>query len=290
MSPAEAFSGGTAVITGAGSGIGEGIARVAARLGMNVVLADVVEQRIARVAAEIEAEGGTALPVTTDVTDLTSLERLANVSYEQFGEVRLVVNNAGIETIGYSWDIPAEVWDRLLNINVRGVVHGSRIFSKRMLASGKPGYIANVASVGAVGMMPTHAPYMISKHAVLSFTECLFLEMQLIGALVHVAAVIPAQVATRIFADAPADRGSEFVEKQCAMMNAMLEDTGLHPQEAADIILKGIASKQFWVSTHPQTTAYMAKARADYLASLATPSLAEEARAIVAAAAAPRGS
>jgi len=281
MSAREKFAGGTAVVTGAGSGIGEGIARVAASLGMNVVLADVSRDRIEQVAASIDATGASVLPVETDVTDIAALERLADAAYERFGEVRLVVNNAGIETIGFSWEIPDETWDRLLSINVRGVVHGSRIFARRMLESGKPGFISNVASIGALGMMPTQAPYMMSKHAVLSFTECLYLEMQLKKAPIQVSAVLPAQVATRIFEDAPADRGSGFVERQREMMHAMITQIGVTPERAGGLILEGIAAGDFWVSTHPETTAQVAKGRSEYLAALARPALAEQARALV---------
>jgi len=281
MSARGKFAGGTAVVTGAGSGIGEGIARVAASLGMNVVLADVARDRIEQVAAEIEATGAQALAVVTDVTDIAALERLADAAYARFGDVRLAVNNAGIETIGYSWDIPDETWDRLLSINIRGVVHGSRIFARRMLAAGTQGYIANVASVGALGMMPTQAPYMMSKHAVLSFTECLFLEMQLKGAPIQISAVLPAQVATRIFEDAPADRQSGFVERQREMMHSMITQIGITPLEAGKVILDALAAGEFWVSTHPETTAQYARARSEYLAALARPMLAEQARALV---------
>lgn len=282
MSAREKFAGGTAVITGAGSGIGEGIARVAASLGMNIVLADVAKDRIEQVAADITARTGVAtLPVVTDVTDIAALERLADVAYDRFGEVRLAVNNAGIETIGFSWEIPDETWDRLLSINIRGVVHGSRIFARRMLAGGKPGYIANVASIGALGMMPTQAPYMMSKHAVLSFTECLYLEMQLKKAPIQISAVLPAQVATRIFEDAPADRQSDYVERQREMMHAMITQIGVTPEQAGETILDGIAAGDFWVSTHPETTAQIAKVRSEYLAALARPELAEQARALV---------
>lgn len=281
MAPIEAFAGGVAVITGAGSGIGEGLARCTAALGMKVVLADIAADRIERVAAEIKAAGGTALPVPTDVTNRAAIERLADVAHSTFGDVRLLVNNAGIETIGYTWDIPAETWDKILAINIAGVVHGVRTFASRMIQSGKPAYIANVTSVGALGMMPTQAPYMLSKHAVLSFTECLFLEMQLLQKPVHVSAVLPGLVATRIFEDAPADRESGFVERQRTVMKEMLAKGGLTPVEAGKIILAGIAAKQFWVSTHPEITAHMAKARAGYLADLKTPTLADEARSIL---------
>ena len=271
MSAKEKLAGGTAVVTGAGSGIGEGIARVAASLGMNVVLADVSRDRIEQVAVSIDPTGAGVLPVVTDVTDIAALERLADAAYDRFGEVRLVVNNAGIETIGFSWEIPDETWDRLLSINIRGVVHGSRIFARRMLESGKPGFISNVASIGALGMMPTQAPYMMSKHAVLSFTECLYLEMQLKKAPIQVSAVLPAQVATRIFEDAPADRGSGFVERQREMMHAMITQIGVTPERAGELILEGIAAGDFWVSTHPETTAQVAKGRSEYLAVLARP-------------------
>lgn len=281
MTAKEAFAGGVAVITGSGSGIGEGMARVAAGLGMKVVLADVAADRIERVAAQIKAEGGIALPVPTDVTDQASLAKLADTAYDTFGDVRLLINNAGIETIGFIWDIPAAVWDKILAINISGVVHGVRLFAPRMLASGKPAYIANVSSIGGLGMMPTQTPYMLSKHAVLSFTECLYLEMQLQKNPVSISVVLPGPVATRIFEDAPTDRGSGFVERQRVIMKSMLAKDGLQPLEAGKIILDGIAAKQFWVSTHPQITAHMAALRAQHLAGLKTPALADEARGIL---------
>jgi len=277
----EKLAGGTAVITGAGSGIGEGLARVAARWGMNMVLADIAADRLDTVARDIAATGAAVLPVVTDVTDIRALERLADAAYDRFGEVRLAVNNAGIETIGFSWEIPDATWDRLLSINIRGVVHGSRIFARRMLESGRPGFISNVASIGALGMMPTQAPYMMSKHAVLSFTECLFLEMQLKEAPIHVSAILPAQVATRIFEDAPADRTSQFVERQREMMHMMISEQGMTPEQAGEVIFDGIASGAFWISTHPAITEHMARGRADHLSGLATPMLAEEAKALV---------
>lgn len=281
MTPEQAFSGGTAVITGAGSGIGEGLARVAAQCGMNVVLADIAQDRVEKVAAEIAATGANALAVVTDVTDIAALERLADVAWDRFGGVRLAINNAGIETIGFSWELPDAIWDKAIDINIRGVVHGSRIFARRMLAAGQPGYIANVASIGSLGMMPTQTPYMMSKHAVLSFTECLFLEMQLKQAPIQVSAVLPAQVATRIFEDAPTGGSSPMVMKQREIMHSMVTHMGITPIEAGEIILTGIAAGDFWVSTHPETTAYMAAARASHLCALSTPALADEARALL---------
>ncbi|WDF74265.1 SDR family NAD(P)-dependent oxidoreductase [Novosphingobium sp. KACC 22771] len=277
----QVFADGTAVITGAGSGIGEGLARVAARLGMNVVLADIAIDRAQAVADKIVAAGGKALAVKTDVTQVADLEALADAAYDTYGEVTLAINNAGIETLGYSWELSDEAWDRSIDINIRGVVHGSRVFARRMIAAGTKGHIANVASIGALGMMPTQTAYIMAKHAVLSFTECLFLEMELANAPIQVSVVVPAPVKSRIFDDAATAQGSDLVSRQRAKMQAMLRESGLTPEQAGEAILNGLATGDFWVSTDAGTTAFMARRRADYLAHQANPTLAEEARALV---------
>lgn len=212
---------------------------------MNVVLADVAQDRVERVAAEIRDTGAEALAVVTDVADIAAIERLADAAWDRFGAVRLAINNAGIEAIGFSWEVPDATWDKAIDINVRGVIHGSRIFARRMLEAGEPGYIANVASIGALGMMPTQAPYMMSKHAVLSFTECLFLEMQLKQAPIQVSTLLPAQVATRISEDVAADRSDAMVARQRDMMHAMITQQGITPERAGEIILAGIAAGEF---------------------------------------------
>lgn len=274
----DAFRDGVAVITGAGNGIGEALARAAAAIGMRVVLADIDAASIERVSAEIRAAGGAALPVPTDVADAAALDRLAATTYEGFGDVRLLVNNAGVETIGYVWDIPADLWERTLKINVLGVVNGVRAFAPRMLEHGAPAYIANVASVGGISIFPVETAYICSKHAVLSFTECLYLEMQMQKKPIHVSAIMPGPVATGIF---EAAKGAGIAEHHHrSVMRDMLADS-MQPMEAARIIFDGIARGDFWVSTHPELTAETARGRADYLANLSRPSLAETARAIL---------
>jgi NAD(P)-dependent dehydrogenase (short-subunit alcohol dehydrogenase family) len=272
----EVFRGGVAVVTGAGSGIGEGLARTAAELGMRVALADVAADRIERVAAEIRASGGVAETFPTDVTDPAALDRLAASVHARLGDVRLLANNAGIETLGLSWELPAAVWERIVGVNVLGVIHGVRAFVPRMLAAGTPAYVANLASVGALGMMPVQTAYIVSKHAVLSFSECLRLEMQLVRAPISVSAVLPGPIATRIFDEAPSGGA---VEGHRRAMNAMIRGAGsLSGKQAAERILAGVAAKQFFVSTHPELMAQMARDRAEHLATLSTPELTEGAR------------
>lgn len=266
------FHGGVAVITGAGSGIGEALARHAISLGMKVVLADIAGPRIEALAAEITSAGGEALPVVTDVSDPAALDRLAQVTADTFGDVRLLINNAGIETLGFTWEIPAAMWEKTLNINIHGAIHGVRAFAPRMLASGKPAYIANVASIGALGMMPVQTSYVLSKHAILSFSESLFLEMQLKNAPIQVSVIMPGPVATRIFKDSDGVSDPVVLHHR-EMMKAMLEQAGIEPKQAAELIFAQLAEGKFWVSTHPEITASMAEARAAYLTGSNRPDL-----------------
>jgi len=112
-------------------------------------------------------------------------------------------------------------------------------------------------------------PYIVSKHAVLAFTECLALEMQAVNASIHISAILPGPVATRIFEDAPMDgqRGHH------AFMSDMLREHGLSGDDAAKLILEGIAAGQFWVSCHPEMMADFARRRAASLAALSNPEL-----------------
>lgn len=274
----EVFKGGVAVITGAGSGIGEGLARRAAELEMKVVLADIAADRIEKVAAEIEAAGGQALAVPTDVRDPAALERLAAQTHETFGDVRLLVNNAGIETLGFCWELSAEAWERTLDINIHGVIHGVRAFAPGMIAAGKPAYIANTSSIGGLGTMPVQTPYILSKHAVIAFSECLFLEMEVKQAPIQVSAVLPGPVATRIFEDSEVGADPADTHHRQAMQS-MLATQGISGYEAAERILKQIADGEFWVSTHPELTAEFARQRGAHLSALAKPTLSEEMRA-----------
>ena len=172
------FDGGVAVITGAGAGIGAGLARHAAGLGMTVVLADIDGAAVAALRDELTAAGGAAVDVVCDVRDPDAVELLAESTYRDIGPVRLLVNNAGIEQFGYLWDTPVENWNRVVEINVSGVFHGIRAFVPKMIDTGTSAWVWNLSSIGGVAAVPLQAPYIMSKHAVLALTECLHLEMQ----------------------------------------------------------------------------------------------------------------
>jgi NADP-dependent 3-hydroxy acid dehydrogenase YdfG len=276
------LAGGVAVITGAGSGIGEGLARHAATLGMKVVLADVSLERIDSVAAQIRSAGGETLTVQTDVSDPQALDRLAAITHDTWGDVRLLVNNAGIETLGFAWELSADAWEKTLGININGVVHGVRAFAPRMIAAGKPAFIANTSSIGGLSTMPVQTSYILSKHAVLAFSECLYLEMQVKKAPVQVSAILPGPVATRIFEDSPPGTDPMIVHHR-ELMRSMLADYGISGLEAAQLILRQIAAGEFWISTHPEMTADFGRTRAAHLSALQKPQLSADTLAMLGA-------
>ena len=267
------LQGGVAVITGAAAGIGEALAREAAlQLGMKVVLADIDEAGLARVAADLSAQGASLLTVATDVADAASMERLAAKTREHFGSVRLLVNNAGIETLGFSWEIPTAQWEKILGINVHGVVNGVNAFAPAMLDSGQPCVIANMSSIAGISIAPIQASYVMSKHAVLAFSECLHLEMQMKSANVQISAVLPGPVKTLIFECIEEQLDTVAAEHRQQMM-ALLDTNGMSAEAAAQTILQQLSAGKFWVSTHPEMTQMMAEQRARHLSSLATPAL-----------------
>jgi len=205
------------------------------------------------------------------VTHADDLNALAEQTWQRFGDVRLLINNAGMESVGNIWEIPASTWEKVVNLNILGVVHGVRAFLPRMLAAGKPASIANLSSVGGLNIMPMQTPYIMSKHAVQAFTEYLAIELKLMDAPVCVSAVLPGPVNTRIFQDAPTNGNAAQSAAQRAMMETMLRDHGLAADEAAGLILQGIAQGKFWVSCHPEMMARFASRRAANLAALAAP-------------------
>jgi NAD(P)-dependent dehydrogenase (short-subunit alcohol dehydrogenase family) len=249
------FGGGVAVITGAGAGIGAGLARHAAGLGMKVVLADIDENATATMESELVAAGARAVGIACDVRDPAALERLAERTYAEFGPVRLLVNNAGVEQFGYLWDTPVPNWDRLVQVNIGGVFHGIRAFLPRMLATDAQSWVWNLSSIGGVAAVPLQAPYIMSKHAVLAMTECLRLEVELAGHAghVHVQAVLPGAVKSNIFeAAGGVDDGDVAAaeEQRSAMLGIKAE--AMEPLAAAQAIFDQAAIGEFYLLTQPE--------------------------------------
>jgi NADP-dependent 3-hydroxy acid dehydrogenase YdfG len=264
-----AFAGGVAVITGAGAGIGEGLARYAAsQLDMTVVLADIDTAAIEKLSQELNESGARAVAVSTDVRDATSVDRLAARTHDELGAVRLLVNNAGVEQFGYLWDTPVQNWNRLVEINITGVFHGIRSFVPSMLdrGDGPASYVLNLSSVGGVGAAALQAPYIMSKHAVLSITECLYLEILAVGANVRVAAVLPGIVTSNIFQAARSvDDGDVGAAEDHRQSMLTIREKGISALAAAETIFQQAAAGEFYIITQPEMVLAAMANRGDQL-------------------------
>src|SRR5690606_6133975 len=192
-----------AVVTGAASGFGRAFAQRGAALGMKLVLADVQQEALAQVAAELTQQGIDVLSVPCDVSQAEQVQALADAAMARFGAVHLLFNNAGVGTGGLLWESSAADWEWVLGVNLFGVIHGVRIFTPLMLASAKHdsgyrGHIVNTASVAGLQNAPTMGVYNVSKHAVVSLTETLFQDLRIIDAPIGVSLLCPYFVPTGI--------------------------------------------------------------------------------------------
>ncbi|CAM2998583.1 SDR family NAD(P)-dependent oxidoreductase [Prescottella defluvii] len=251
----------TVVVTGAGSGIGASAARYAASLGMNVVLADISAERLDAVAADLRADGAAVLAVPTDVTDAAAVEALADAAYGEFGSVTLLLNNAGLESLGFTWEVPADEWRRVIDVNLNGVFHGIRSFVPRMGADPRPSHIVNTCSVAGVAITPRMTAYAASKHGVQALTESLYLECAQVFPQIAVSVFSPAQVATRIFEDVPAH---DATVADAGYWREQISE-GMIPDDAAKLLFDGISRDDFWILTHPEAFERLASKRARVL-------------------------
>jgi NAD(P)-dependent dehydrogenase (short-subunit alcohol dehydrogenase family) len=271
----DTFGGGVAVITGAGAGIGAGLARHAARLGMKVVLADIDTKAIAALRDELTAAGAIAIDAVCDVRDPEAMHALAERTYRDIGPVRLLINNAGVEQFGYLWDTPVENWNRVVDINISGVFHGVRAFLPRMIDAGTAAWVWNLSSIGGVAVVPLQTPYIMSKHAVLALTECLRLEVQHAGHdHIHVQAVLPGAVVSSIFESAGgvSDGDVKAAESQRdAMLDIKAE--AMDPVAAADVVFEQAAQGRFYLLTQPEYVGSAMAERAETLVSQRPPTL-----------------
>jgi NAD(P)-dependent dehydrogenase (short-subunit alcohol dehydrogenase family) len=271
------FAGGVAVITGAGGGIGAGLARHAVTQGMTVVLADIDADAVAALREELCAAGGAAVDVVCDVRDPAAVQELAERTYRDVGAVRLLVNNAGVEQFGYLWDTPVVNWQRVVDVNISGVFHGVRAFLPKMMAADQQAWVWNLSSVGGVLAVPLQAPYIVSKHAVLALTECLYLDVQSAGHSdhIHVQAVLPGAVKSNIFESAggvdPDDGGDIAVAEAQRAEMLDIKAAAMDPRAAAAAIFEQAVDGRFYLLTEPESVGSAMAERANILAAQRPP-------------------
>ncbi|MDO9196164.1 SDR family oxidoreductase, partial [Rhodoferax sp.] len=197
------FKGKTAVLTGAGSGFGLECARIGARLGMNLVLADVQQDALDKAAAEMQDAGAQVLAVRLDVSKASEVEALGVAVQKRFGAPHFVFNNAGVGAGGLIWENTAADWEWVIGVNLMGVAHGLRVFTPMMLDAAKKdpayqGHIVNTASMAGLLNAPNMGIYNASKHAVVSMSETLYQDLALVTDQISASVLCPFFVPTGI--------------------------------------------------------------------------------------------
>lgn len=248
----EELSGRVAVVTGAASGIGRGMARAFAREGMRLVLADIEPGALEAVRAELAAGGAEALAVPSDVSQAESVEALAQRAYQRFGAVHVLCNNAGVFSTGVTWEQTLDDWRWVLGVNLWGVVHGIHSFVPRMLDSGEPGHVVSTASGAGLVSLPGTASYNVSKHAVVTLSETMAQELAARGAAIRVSVLCPGPIKTGIThsqRNRPGTLGASRETRTDERLREMLEQ-GMDPDQVGRIVVDGIRRERFYILTH----------------------------------------
>lgn len=158
------------LITGASSGIGAGIARELAASGATLLLGARRVDRLERLAAELERQGGEVAVAALDVTSRASVQQFANVALEKWGRIDVMINNAGVMPLSPLASLKVDEWDQMIDVNIKGVLYGIAAVLPPMLAR-EAGHIINIASIGALSVSPTAAVYCATKFAVRAISD-----------------------------------------------------------------------------------------------------------------------
>lgn len=257
------FQGRTAVITGAGSGFGLEVARLAAREGMQLVLADVQTDALEAAAAELQALGAPVLARRVDVARAAEVEALGAATMERFGVPHFVFNNAGVGAGGLIWEHSAADWEWVLGVNLMGVAHGVRVFTPMMLQAAAvdptwQGHIVNTASMAGLLNPPNMGVYNVSKHAVVSLSETLYQDLSLVTDQVHASVLCPYFVPTGIHQshrnrpDAPTAPPTRSQLIAQAMSEKAVTSGKLAAADVAALVFDGLRANRFYIVSHPQ--------------------------------------
>ena len=250
------FKGKAAIVTGAASGIGLGIARNLAQAGANIVLADIEEAPLARARAEIEALGAKAIAIKTDVSDRAAVMAAAAAAEREFGKLHIAVSNAGVSMHNQKLAAisPAD-WNWLIGVNLLGVIHGIQAFLPLLLKHSEEAHLVNTASIAGFQVNPDmhSAGYAMTKYGVVALSEGLANELA--DTKVGVSVLCPAAVDTQIYRSARnrPDRFGGATERQNEMFLKDILEKGWPPDKIGARVLDAIRAKEIFIFTHSQT-------------------------------------
>jgi NAD(P)-dependent dehydrogenase (short-subunit alcohol dehydrogenase family) len=252
------FTGKAAVVTGAASGIGRALSRGFAGEGMRVAMVDIDADSLAGSADRVRTDFP-SVEVTThhcDVGDAGAVDSLADSVFEQWGQVDVVCNNAGVFVGGLIWERPVADLEFILGVNLWGILNGIRSFVPRMIAQGTEGHVVNTTSVAGLFGAPFEAPYAISKFAAFAATESLAHDLQAVGSNIRASVLCPGMINTDITTNSERHRPdhlvTELTEDQ-KFVNEYLAGIiaeGMDPAEVARIVIAALRADDFLILTH----------------------------------------
>lgn len=258
----------TAVITGAASGFGLEASRIAARLGMRIVMADVQQEALALATTEVTTLGAQVLAFPCDVSKARDVEALGAATAKRFGTPHLVFNNAGVGAGGLIWETTLRDWEWVVGVNLMGVAHGIRVFTPMMLqaAAKDPsyeGHIVNTASMAGLLNLPNMGVYNATKSAVVAISETLYQDLKLVTDQIGASVLCPFFVPTRI---AQSDRHrpagmramgaptrSQLIAQ--AMSEKAVSGGKVTAAQVAQYVFDAVAEGRFYIYSHPQSLA-----------------------------------
>jgi NAD(P)-dependent dehydrogenase (short-subunit alcohol dehydrogenase family) len=260
-------------VTGGAEGIGFALGRAFAEAGMNVMLADIETDALAAAVKSLHDFGPAVRGVACDVADPASVERAAQASYQAFGNVHVVCNNAGVAAAGGIDNISLDNWRWVLDVNLMGVLHGIRTFLPHIRGHGEGGHIVNTASMAGMEAGLGFSPYVASKFAVVGMSEGLATKLKPLG--VGVTVLCPGFVRTRI-GESGRNRQQRYGATQtpdpaspAGLLLAEIAErlqAGLDPSEVAARVLTAIRDDDLYVFTHPEMRGELEKRFAAILA------------------------
>ena len=224
------------LVTGAGSGIGRATALLCARRGARLAICDLNEAGLKETAEAARGLGAEVLAQTVDVTDTASMDEFADAVHARFDTVDLLINNAGIGVGAGFFDTTPEDWDRLIAVNVMGLVHGCERFIPRMIERGTGGQVANVSSGAGYSALPHMFGYSVTKFAAFGFSEALRMEMR--RHKIGVTTICPGLINTPILRTS-VTRGAR-AEERAERLARMHERRGYSPEKVAVNILRAV--------------------------------------------------
>ena len=239
------LAGKVAFITGGGSGIGRGMANAFASAGMKVAIADVRADRLERVEAELRQITQHVVTIETNVTDADALKEAAEKTENEFGNVHVVCNNAGIGVGGPVVQAPMSNWRRVVDVNLWGVINGCHVFAPRIVKHGEGGHIVNTASIMGLYTSAGSGPYCATKFAVVGMSECM--QKELAASAIGVSVLCPFIVDTPIFYPDLDDLDSDGIEARKKQLPLM--QFALQPVRVGEIVLQAIRENEFYIFT-----------------------------------------